>query len=1284
MLFNPLLLLGYCLSFFVVLSAVVMLVNRHLMSNPPNRFGPVIYALSIGMYCSAWSLYGGIAGAAQSGWGFLPIFIAPIIVLMFGYNLLRRIVTLCKRHRITSVADFIAFRFGRSRLLSVSVTMIATFGSLPFMALQLKAISESFQQLSAPLQHSSSHFQTPVGLVLCVAMAVFISVFGTRLVDSNERQSSLIWVVAGLSAVKLIALLAVAFYSGLLLQSADNIQLQEILTTQFSSANLGITVFSWGFWLNCLISMLAFISLPRQFHVLFVEHRKPDYLPTARWLVSFYMLLFIIGIVPIAIGGKLLLSPETIGPLTYAIALPQSYDNAWLSLLIFTGGLAAAFAMILVCCIALTTMLCNEVLIPVIVSRYHSRIDNISRRVIHMRKLVVYLLLVTTYLYYLSISSTDTLFGLGYLTFAAMCNLAPALLFGVYTARISRQAIIAGIIGGLIAWLVLLVAPAFIGSFSANDLVSSNLLIWLSSANDIELANRVVMTLAINIMIMLLFSIPAQGKQRQFSQTSIPPDNEALVFRESSNQLNDRVQIRHTLESVTARFIGKDETATAYRTYFGDLALQGPDKISVSDLVQFTEQLLSGVIGTSSVHSLLTNTLKPHGIDEKRLQLLLSHGSPAMRFNRRLLEATLENITQGVSVLNENQQLIGWNRRYLEIMQYPQNYPYLGQPIRELIEHNIKRGFLGTRPSQEIIDHFMFLITNNSVYQTQVDLPDDRIIEIYGSPMPGGGYIHTFTDVTDYKNTEKALIESEANVRLYTDNTPLMLVYIDLQQITRFVNLTASRFFELTHRQALNKPISELLPAEQYDRFLPHLRIGYSGRRSSYITELSDKRGLPRYYRNTVMPDNDEDGRVRGVFITGQDVTRQHKAEMALEEANRNLEQRVNHRTTELQQSNIKLDRARRIAEKANASKTHFLAGASHDLMQPMNAARLYVSVMQQNRADINPKMQELVNNIDASLDAAESLLTTLLDISKLDSGYVQPVPEAFSVKNLWRRLEAQFSSVCEDKGIELRVKYCDAGVRSDPRLLHRVMQNLVGNAVRYTQRGGILLTCRSCDDEYRLCVYDTGIGIADSELEAIFGEFYRLNPAKQIDDRGLGLGLSISQRMVDVLGHDMGVRSVQGRGSCFWVSVKKAVPSKDKKAETIDRTPLDALRGKCCLCIDNDQNILQGMQALLEGWNCEVLLASDHIEALRIAEAHKGIDIVLADYHLCDEINGLQLIEQLRSGPLLNIPAVIISADRTVELEVNAKQASVGLLRKPIKPAALRSLLTRQIRLRC
>ena len=423
-------------------------------------------------------------------------------------------------------------------------------------------------------------------------------------------------------------------------------------------------------------------------------------------------------------------------------------------------------------------------------------------------------------------------------------------------------------------------------------------------------------------------------------------------------------------------------------------------------------------------------------------------------------------------------------------------------------------------------------------------------------------------------------------------------------------------------------------------------------------------------WRSSDMPDG-------GIVVTLTDITESVEAAEALERANETLEKRVEERTRELTHLNTALKDATRQAEDANMSKTRFLAAAGHDILQPLNAARLFTTSLVDRIDNEAGDTRKIVGNIDASLEAVEDILDAVLAMSRLDTGALKPELSSFPIGDLLNRLAADFEPIARERRIELCFIYSGLHVHSDKRLLRRVLQNLISNAIKYTRKGRVIVGCKRRGEMIDLCVIDTGIGIPEDKFEAVFGEFQRLEQGARIAS-GLGLGLSIVQRISKVLEHPLNYSSVSGGGTAFALRVPRAIATEQTtKLEVSPGISLDPVFELTIICIDNEQSILEGMQTLLKGWGCSVITATTISEAMDIIWTTRITpDALLLDYHL-DLSNGIQGAGIIRKRFDIDFPAALITADRSPEVRTDAKLENIELLNKPLKPAQLRALLS-------
>jgi len=646
-----------------------------------------------------------------------------------------------------------------------------------------------------------------------------------------------------------------------------------------------------------------------------------------------------------------------------------------------------------------------------------------------------------------------------------------------------------------------------------------------------------------------------------------------------------------------------------------------------------------------------------------------------------ILEATFDNIAQGISVVDANRCLLAWNERFLKLLSIAEDELSVGRPLQHLAH------LPAIRP--QILHGQMA----GGVCVEQMG-DDGRVLEIQMNSLPDGGMVATYTDITERKAAEWALRDSEQRIRLITDALPALIAYVDAGQRYRFTNKPYEEWFGRPRSEINGRHMRTVLGDELYEARRFYVEEVLAGRRVTFEIVLPTVRHVIEVALATYVPHFGPDGEVQGFIALIQDITERKKSAMQLREAKENLERRVAERTIELTTVNSKLQQeveerrqaeealrvAKAEAEAANMGKTKFIAAASHDLLQPLNAARIFTQALSETR--ISGRNRGYVENVVRALDSVEELMTALLDISKLDSGAQVPQLADFMLEDLMAMLVKETSAQASARGLELRWVKCGGAVRSDPLLVLRILRNFLSNAMRYTPRGRILIGCRRLPHGVAVQVWDSGIGIPEDKLCEVFQEFRRLAQDSHGRDGGIGLGLAIVERIARRLGHEIQVRSALGVGSMFGVVIPYGDEAKARERQRAAKAPInlpagaDKLDGARLLVVENDEDERDGMQALLEGWRCQVFAAADaHQAVIGIAAAGEP-QLVVADYHLDHGRTGIQAVQEIRARLNRDIPAVILTADRSDEVMAEVKSIGAHLLNKPLKPARLRSLL--------
>lgn len=1125
---------------------------------------PLIYALSLAIYCTSWTFFGSVGLSARSGYDFLPVYIGPILMLALGWPLLRFIVEVSKRQNITSIADFISARYGKNQTLGALVAVIAVIGIVPYISLQLKAVSVALETMLPALSASQSTAITSavgdqLALLVALAMAGFAVLFGTRHIDATEHQHGMILAIAVESLVKLAAFIVIGLFVSFVLfggfsDMLDRLQARPDIAATFSGD------FDGGRWLTMtILSTFAIILLPRQFHVAVVENTNINDVRRAAWLLPLYLVAINLFVVPIAIAGLLTFGPSSVDADTFVLALPVESGHRIFALIAFVGGLSAATAMVIIETVALSIMVCNNIVVPILLSRRGASEhlhEDMGSTLIFIRRAAIVVILFLAYSYFQMIGNSAALAQTGLLSFAAVAQFAPSVFVGLIWRRATARGAMAGLIAGFSMWTYTLLLPSFAdagwlsGSFIEDGLFGLGALrprMLLNLTFD-PLTHGVLWSLLANLAAYIGVSLMTRltPVERLQAAAFVSPDLPGAATP-SFRLWRTSVSIEQ-LQETAARYLGRERARRSFAEFAQsrDISLDPGSEADIR-MLRFTEHLLASAVGAASSRLVLALMLERHSANTRGAMKLLDDASAAIQYNRDLLQSAIDHVRQGIAVFDGQMRLICWNRQFRTLLHLPPDMGRVGVPLDEVIRTVVAE----TEPNVDagVAERVGKLTQEFEPFQERI-AQDGAVLEVRSSEMPDGGIVVTFADITE-----------------------------------------------------------RVLAAEA-------------------------------------------------------------------------LERRVEERTAELMELNTALENAKSDAEAANLGKTRFVAAASHDILQPLNAARLFSSsLVERAQKDEN---RQLVKNIDASLESVEEIFNALLEISRLDAGAQNPEISVFRIYDILSALQREVSASAEAKGLDLRVVPSQLAVRTDRRLLRRVLQNLLSNAIKYTRQGRVLMGCRRVGDQLRIEVHDTGPGIPEQHHSLVFREFERLD--QDGGESGLGLGLSIVQRIANVLGLEIGVRSRNGNGMVFSITLPLAGVGTEAiaTAQPPKRPAVSSVAGIHVLVVDNEPTILSGMESLLSGWGCTVRTACD-MDSARAAMAGDGRvpDLIIADYHLRDNLDGLTLISRLRADAAERLPAILITADRSRVVVGLAGELDVIYMPKPVKPAALRTAIAHNLRRR-
>jgi Na+/proline symporter/signal transduction histidine kinase/CheY-like chemotaxis protein len=1138
---------------------------------------PAVYALALGVYCTSWTFYGLVGTASEQGWRFLPILLGPILLFTIGYPLLERIRRVTRQEHIHSIADFIASRYGKRQGVAATVSLVVLLAIIPYIALQLKAVSDTL------LLTIGDNFlaSQDITFLIAVSMIVFSLLFGARRLDMSGYHSGLMSAIAFESVVKIGVLVVIAVFALSWLPSDAFKPSADVFTTDIFTANhMFADKPSWlRFFIETVLAMCAVFCLPRMFHVTFVECLSKEHLKKSRWLFVSYLIIISLCVLLIAsVGNTLFYGELAVNGDNYVIALPLMKDLSWLALLAFLGGFSAATAMIIVATITLSQMFSNDVILPLLVRRRNAtnQTSDFSRSLIIARRLMVLFVVLSAYLYQIILAENVALTSIGLIAFALVVQLAPGILFGLYWRKGNAYGLYAGLVVGLSLWFYTLMIPLLVNAGLISPFVLEDGLFglaWLKPESLFGLSfgdsftRGVMISLGANIIFYCWYSFTSNENFSDRVQANAFTNLEKTVYKPYQDiNLED-------LYRLLQEFLGTKMTESLF-----DECGQGVTANDKLSLIEKSQKMLGGIVGIASSQTMLSSLHTGQKLAVEDVVNLFGETTKALRFNQEVMFASFENISSGISVVDSDLKFIAWNHRYETMFDYPDGMLKIGLHVADVMRYNGERGLLGDGNIDDLIRKRLSLMSTANAYRVIRAHSDDMIIEIKGRPLPNGGYVTTYDDITEFIIAQRQLEDANLNLE-------------------------------------------------------------------KRVQERTEK----------------------------------------IEEINHDLVQEIERRG----QVESELRAAKHLADDANASKTKFLALASHDIMQPLNAANLYASALQDGK-EYDPN---LVEQLKSAIQNTESIISSLLEISRLESVVLAPNLESFSLHRLLSNLVGE--AMVQLPG-DLEIRYCKTSlnVRSNKHYLRRILQNFISNAVKYTQTGRVLVGCRRIygdstqQEMVEICVIDNGVGISEQECTAIFDDFYRSQRQQQQDIiPGIGLGLSVVKRFSDLLQHQIRCRSELNHGSCFSIRVpiiSDAVIDEGTAVVSglVDK-PQDQLKDLRVIYIDDDPQNLLATSTLLKHWHCDVSLFERVEEVTSYANTAPPPDVILMDYQLGNvKVNGVLLAEQLivswqaRFGENISVPVCIISAATDVDLSTIVAKAGFELLRKPLKPAKLRALL--------
>jgi Na+/proline symporter/anti-sigma regulatory factor (Ser/Thr protein kinase) len=662
-------------AYIGLLFAVAWFADRRASAGRSVIANPWVYSLSLAVYATAWTFYGSVGRAATDGVGFLPIYLGPTLAMLAAWFVVRKMVRIVRLNRTTSLADFVASRYGKSALIGGLVTVIAVIGILPYISLQLKAVSTSFQillgypDIAMPRRPGSMEVMHDTAFYVALFMALFSIAFGTRQLDAAERHEGMVAAVAFESIVKLVAFLAVGVYvSFFMYDGPGDIFARAVARPDLEvlMAPLGGAAGSYANWVwLTVLSMLAIVLLPRQFQVAVIENTDERHLRRAAWLFPLYMLAINLFVLPIAFGGALHFPQGNVDADTFVLTLPMAQKNEALALLVFIGGLSAATGMVIVETITLSTMVCNDLAMPLLLRIRAFRLTeqrDLSSLLLDIRRAAIVAILMGGYFYHLLAGEAYALVSIGLISFAAVAQFAPAVIGGLYWRGGARQGALAGLLAGFSVWFYTLLLPAFAksGWLGAEfvergpwgmELLRPTQLFGLAGLDSIT--HAMIWSMIANVGAYVVGSVLARQSPAEHAQATLFVDVYAQTGEPGSPWR--AATSAAALQTLVGRFLGPARAAELFTQYARTHGLESVDALEGDrDLVRFAELQLAGTIGAASARTMVATVAQEEPLGLEEVMTIIDEASQVIAYSHRLEEKqrALEDATQELQAAN--------------------------------------------------------------------------------------------------------------------------------------------------------------------------------------------------------------------------------------------------------------------------------------------------------------------------------------------------------------------------------------------------------------------------------------------------------------------------------------------------------------------------------------------------------------------------------------------------------------------------------------------------------
>jgi Na+/proline symporter/PAS domain-containing protein len=738
------------------------------------RAGALIYPLSLAIYCTSWTFFGSVGFASRTSVEFLAIYVGPILLMVFCTPVLRRVIHLAKSQNITSIADFIAARYGKSQAVAATAAVIAIIGSVPYIALQLKAVASSLETI---LGDDKTIAGVPVvgdmALIVTLAMAVFAMLFGTRQTNATEHQHGLMLAIATESIVKLVAFITVGAFVTFWMFGPVEL-FERAMKTPEAMRAINDTPSVGNFFTMVLLSFCAIMLLPRQFHVSVVENSSDAEVSRARWLFPLYLVAINLFVIPIALAGLVTFPFGAVDSDMYVLALPIEAGSTFLSMAVFIGGLSAATAMVIVECVALAIMVSNDLVLPLVLRRSpHSPTvqTDFGNLLLKARRFAIFAIMAMAYFYFRALGNTQ-LAAIGLLSFAAIAQFAPAFFGGLIWRRATARGAMGGMVVGFVVWAYTLFIPSFLDGNTAGMMLLQHGPFGIEALRPQDLfgadlpplMHGTLWSLSLNILTYIVLSLMRAPSSIERLQADVFVPNALAPVTPAFRRWRTTVTVQDILGTVT-QYLGPARARESFEAFAASHRVDlDPAAPADFELLQHAEHLIASSIGAASSRVVMSLLLRRRTVSAKAALKLLDDSHAALHFNREILQTALNHVRQGIAVFNPELQLICSNRQFGEILGLPPQIVQIGIPLREILE------FIGAQSAPSFGDNETLTQMRLIAYTTEGEpylerLPDRQIvIEVRANRMPDGGLVLTFSDVTPSFEAAEALERANATL----------------------------------------------------------------------------------------------------------------------------------------------------------------------------------------------------------------------------------------------------------------------------------------------------------------------------------------------------------------------------------------------------------------------------------------------------------------------------------------------------------------------------------------